>query len=60
MKKALEKLRESFSQVEGAIWDEEHHANLTEDGDIICLMTDDFTPEQALTRMAYKIHGEII
>lgn len=24
------------------------------------LMTDDFSPEQALTRMAYKIHGEII
>jgi hypothetical protein len=24
------------------------------------LMTDDFTPEQALTRMAYKVHGEII
>lgn len=22
--------------------------------------TDDFTPEQALTRLAYKIHGEII
>lgn len=24
------------------------------------LMTDDFTPEQALTRMAYKVHGEIV
>lgn len=24
------------------------------------LMTDDFTPEQALTRLAYKVHGEII
>lgn len=24
------------------------------------LMTDDFTPEQALTRMAYKVHGEIL
>lgn len=24
------------------------------------LNTDDFTPEQALTRMAYKVHGEII
>jgi hypothetical protein len=24
------------------------------------LMTDDFTPEQALTRMAYKVHGQII
>jgi len=23
-------------------------------------ITDDFTPEQALTRLAYKIHGEII
>jgi hypothetical protein len=24
------------------------------------LMTDDFSPQQALTRMAYKVHGEII
>lgn len=24
------------------------------------LFTDDFTPEQALTRMAYKCHGEIL
>ncbi len=24
------------------------------------LMTDDFTPEQALTRLAYKVHGEVI
>lgn len=24
------------------------------------LETDDFTPEQALTRLAYKVHGEII
>lgn len=24
------------------------------------VMTDDFTPDQALTRMAYKVHGEII
>lgn len=24
------------------------------------LMTDDFTPEQALTRMAYKTFGEIL
>jgi hypothetical protein len=24
------------------------------------LMTEDFTPEQALTRLAYKVHGEII
>lgn len=22
--------------------------------------TDDFTPEQALTRLAYKVHGEVI
>jgi hypothetical protein len=27
------------------------------DGEV---MTDDFTPEQALTRMAYKVFGEII
>lgn len=24
------------------------------------VVTDDFTPEQALTRLAYKVHGEII
>lgn len=24
------------------------------------LFTDDFTPEQALTRLAYKVHGEIL
>lgn len=24
------------------------------------ILTDDFTPEQALTRLAYKVHGEII
>lgn len=24
------------------------------------IITDDFTPEQALTRMAYKVHGEVI
>lgn len=24
------------------------------------IYTDDFTPEQALTRLAYKVHGEII
>lgn len=28
------------------------------DGD--SLFADDFTPEQALTRLAYKVHGEII
>lgn len=28
-----------------------------EDGDVV---TDDFTPEQALTRLAYKVHGEIL
>lgn len=24
------------------------------------IQTDDFTPEQALTRLAYKVHGEIL
>ena len=32
-------------------------AMLDEDGDFV---TDDFTPEQALTRMAYKVFGEIL
>lgn len=26
----------------------------------LTIVTDDFTPEQALTRVAYKLHGEII
>lgn len=26
----------------------------------LAVVTDDFTPEQALTRLAYKVHGEII
>lgn len=30
------------------------------DFDDVSLMTDDWTPEQALTRMAYKVHGEIL
>lgn len=30
---------------------------LDDDGELV---TDDFTPEQALTRMAYKVFGEII
>lgn len=30
---------------------------LDSDGELV---TDDFTPEQALTRMAYKVLGEII
>lgn len=30
---------------------------IDDDGDLV---TDDFAPEQALTRMAYKVHGEII
>lgn len=37
-----------FAGEEGADWD---------DG---WLITDDFTPQQALTRMAYKVFGEII
>lgn len=24
------------------------------------IVTDDFTPEQALTRLSYKVHGEIV
>jgi len=30
---------------------------MDEDGECV---TDDFTPEQALTRAAYKVHGEIL
>lgn len=37
---------------------EEASEEIDFDGD--ALMTDDFTPEQALTRMAYKVFGEII
>lgn len=28
--------------------------------DAFSIDTDDFTPEQALSRLAYKVHGEII
>lgn len=28
--------------------------------DDMSIITDDFTPEQSLTRLAYKVHGEII
>jgi hypothetical protein len=34
---------------------DEYH--IDDDGD---LMTDDFTPQQAMTRMAYKVQGEVI
>lgn len=30
---------------------------LDEDDEVV---TDDFTPEQCLTRLAYKVHGEIL
>lgn len=29
-------------------------------GPLAFIHTDDFTPEQALTRLAYKVHGEVI
>ena len=35
-------------------------AEATRDGLDECFETDDFTPEQALTRLAYKVQGEII
>ncbi len=33
---------------------------VAEDCKINSVITDDFTPEQALTRLSYKVHGEII
>ena len=43
-------------------WSEEEARSLN-DADFTVeglITTDDFTPEQALTRLAYKVHGEII
>lgn len=60
MRRALEKLAAEHAKIEGALYDDEWHADLDEIGNPIFLFTDDFTPEQALTRMAYKIHGEVI
>ena len=34
-----------------------HDAHWTDSGQLV---TDDATPEQSLTRLAYKVHGEII
>jgi hypothetical protein len=56
MRAALDKLAKQLSPemkgMEDADW-----WDTDDDG---WLMTDDFTPEQALTRMAYKVHGEVI
>ena len=44
--------------------DEDHETDLSmedlEDRDVEKHITDDFTPEQALTRLAYKVLGEVI
>jgi hypothetical protein len=36
------------------------HDDIVDDDGSDEVTTDDFTPEQALTRLAYKVHGEIL
>lgn len=43
-----------------ALADEEIRHIVEEHQDDESIETDDFTPQQAATRLAYKIHGEII
>ncbi len=45
-------LRKSAAEAEEYVEENDFH-----DGE---LMTDDFTPEQVLTRIAYKVHGHIL
>lgn len=54
MHAALKALRDAYPEPMALDDVVEYH---THDG---WLMTDDFTPEQALTRMAYKVFGEIL
>lgn len=53
--RVIDRIRASWPSDHPIQYDPEHDTD--EDGS---LMTDDFTPAQALTRMAYKIFGEII
>lgn len=55
---ALEDQRDSM-QVNGLVLEDVvDSAHFSDAG--LAVVTDDFTPEQALTRLAYKVHGEII
>jgi hypothetical protein len=53
--RVIERLRSNWPDDAPTQYDEDF--DLDNDGS---LMTDDFSPEQALTRMAYKIFGEVI
>jgi len=58
--KLRQKLIDNFQPIAGSEMPDHEWVDLMhfqDDGD---LFTDDFTPEQALTRMAYKVFGEII
>ena len=54
--------QEQLKRMRGYGWEKEEAEELVEAdfGEPLRITTDDFTPEQALTRLAYKIHGEII
>jgi hypothetical protein len=56
------KLEQAHNAVPGQTLTYESEYDWTEDDDSMMdfLITDDFTPEQALTRLAYKTFGEII
>ena len=51
--RVMDRLREAWPD-DAMPFNEEYHT------DAGAVMTDDHTPEQALTRMAYKIFGEVI
>lgn len=53
-------VREANRKVLKLITDEEMASIVAADQEEDTIFTDDFTPEQALTRLAYKVHGEII
>lgn len=60
LNRALARIAEQMKKTPGAMpHDDSYHIDEGFSGGP-ALMTDDFSPEQALTRMAYKVFGEII
>ena len=58
--RVAQKLRESFNKSWAGSKDPMHYKEEFDWTEDERLHTDDFTPEQALTRLAYKVHGEIL
>ena len=48
------------AEANGWTYEQAKHALARGPADEPCVDTDDFTPEQALTRLAYKVHREIL